>query len=591
MKIHMRLFSIVFAFILFANCEKENVIDIPSEETKESPYKVRTVRLSEIPTVKDFLKTKTNLTFSKSTEIDGAIFDEENILEVTNALNNSNYTLRFSYPDTPKGTFYNLIVGKTVAGGNTKPYVLKYICDDENTDTFIANGLDFRFFKGKVLFHKYTDFFQQDSFSKGGELSCPQDTDSNGDPIPCETESVDGTIGGGLSDSSTDNNPAGNGTSTGSSNCSFDVFVKGCGASGSDEWHNIKACGGNTSIASSMGVWDCPDYKSASTKVGDGDCPPCGIPSGPIGVLADVEICQLGFIKGEDGNCVSIEETMNKLLKLDPFKLLEMDCNQIQKWQNLAQHELPQSIVDKLTNLDNNYISIISGDWNVQNIVDADGAVVNMDYFSIDVTDLPNNPKTNVEFTLEEFFNYIMDNLNDFIDQSISQFGSYNSTEQVIWDSTNPLGAIMRFDIPVPSIPILSNDGTVICSEYLSNSHWIFTTLESPKDWTHPVSGNRQFGYTENSDGSVTIFTRGVDRILNNLDLDVAEFMDLDHPFDAADALWNSFQKNIEFFTNKNGGSSRLSSKKESINRPDWEDVKDVLLGNKPISELGCIKD
>ncbi|NQY28324.1 MAG: hypothetical protein HRT69_02525 [Flavobacteriaceae bacterium] len=35
-----------------------------------------------------------------------------------------------------------------------------------------------------------------------------------------------------------------------------------------------------------------------------------------------------------------------------------------------------------------------------------------------------------------------------------------------------------------------------------------------------------------------------------------------------------------------NGGEGEIGQ--SSINRPQWDHVKDVLLGNKPISDLGC---
>lgn len=39
-------------------------------------------------------------------------------------------------------------------------------------------------------------------------------------------------------------------------------------------------------------------------------------------------------------------------------------------------------------------------------------------------------------------------------------------------------------------------------------------------------------------------------------------------------------------FINNNGGLSGI--KTPVHNRPDWEEVQDVLQGNKPISDLGC---
>lgn len=60
----------------------------------------------------------------------------------------------------------------------------------------------------------------------------------------------------------------------------------------------------------------------------------------------------------------------------------------------------------------------------------------------------------------------------------------------------------------------------------------------------------------------------------------------LSNPFFAADNLWESFQENTNQFINNNSGASSIN---ESVhNRPDWDEVNDVLQGRKPISELGC---
>ena len=65
----------------------------------------------------------------------------------------------------------------------------------------------------------------------------------------------------------------------------------------------------------------------------------------------------------------------------------------------------------------------------------------------------------------------------------------------------NYLGGIMRFDINVELFGIIpgQQDGSVICSDR-SLTGWTFTTIESPVDWNHPVSGNREFGLVANPD-------------------------------------------------------------------------------------------
>ncbi len=43
------------------------------------------------------------------------------------------------------------------------------------------------------------------------------------------------------------------------------------------------------------------------------------------------------------------------------------------------------------------------------------------------------------------------------------------------------------------------------------NGHWAFTTITTPENSLHPVSGSREFGFEKNDDGTVTFYTRGVD--------------------------------------------------------------------------------
>ena len=59
-------------------------------------------------------------------------------------------------------------------------------------------------------------------------------------------------------------------------------------------------------------------------------------------------------------------------------------------------------------------------------------------------------------------------------------------------------------------------DGSVVTSSYGSNQ-WTFTTVWTPADFYHPVSGHRTFGVVDNGNGYATFYTRGVDRISTRL--------------------------------------------------------------------------
>lgn len=74
----------------------------------------------------------------------------------------------------------------------------------------------------------------------------------------------------------------------------------------------------------------------------------------------------------------------------------------------------------------------------------------------------------------------------------------------------------------------------------------------------------------------------------NNFDLNMAERFGGTTPFEGADALWKSFQQKLQDFVNnpENGGAAQKVA--PTTYRPNWEKVKEVLNGNRPLSDLDC---
>lgn len=253
------------------------------------------VSLDDITGVREHVEKRLNTKLSqRSSEINGAIFDEDNVLEVIDSLDNTNYSLRFRFPNTPIKEFYNLVVGRTPQGELKTPYVLKYTCDDASLDEFISNEFNFYYFKGIVAIHKYTDFFEAGNFSRTN-TECETQFDAAGDPISCENNYIDGstsTSGGGSTGSSTGTGNNGGGSngdgSTGggsfSSGSSYlGIYVKNCGGSNTDVLHLKDECGGpNKKFADEFAVWDC---EGATRSARTADCPECGGDSeGAVGI-------------------------------------------------------------------------------------------------------------------------------------------------------------------------------------------------------------------------------------------------------------------------------------------------------------------
>lgn len=282
---------------------------------------------------------------------------------------------------------------------------------------------------------------------------------------------------------------------------------------------------------------------------------------------------------------VPSETNIKAQIKDKPFALIpNIPCDIIKKWLATAKFTVDQTTESKLRSIEeiikpgshNSYLT------NVQNINNAYSTVVNMDYFPINVSTLPIvNGK---RLTPEQFIGHIRKNINSFIDTDYSEFKPYvysGVNETNLWNSADPKNAVVAIDIKGP------DNGSVIVSQYNSTG-WTFTTIYEPMFGQHPVSGNRDFGYVKNSNGSYTFYTRGVDRLTgldgNTFQKTTEFFSGEGYPFKQADALWTSFQNIVANFVNKNGGNAGVAN--QEIHRPDWSLVKDVIDGKKPLSSL-----
>ena len=282
-------FGILFFGIslLLWNCEKEEFRGHIVLEETASNYHSRIIALDDIYDVKkhlDDLMPQSGI--NKTSEVEGAIFDQDYVLEIIDTLQNTNYSLRFTYPDTPLGEFYNLVIGRTPEGVLKTPFVLKYICDDNFLEDYIAHDFNMYYFKGMVKRYVYTDFFSVDAFSRTTG-SCPPELDAVGDPVACEQAPIDGSdTSGGGGDGGNYGNPNSNpgndsGGTGGSSSCSVGVYVTGCGGSNTNNMHTLLSCGGpNINNATIHLVMDCIQINSNNRTIED--CPSCAS-SNPIG--------------------------------------------------------------------------------------------------------------------------------------------------------------------------------------------------------------------------------------------------------------------------------------------------------------------
>jgi hypothetical protein len=240
---------------------------------------------------------------------------------------------------------------------------------------------------------------------------------------------------------------------------------------------------------------------------------------------------------------------------------MNVPCDVISDYVDLATFPVSQDVLSAIRDLD------AFGIARVQYLQDANGAVVNMDEFSVttNVSNLPNGQ------TPEQFIRDIRSNINSYIDVRGVEFTEISGS----MGQPDPTGTVLSISLAGGG---WIEEGSEVVSD-ASSSQWIFTTVLTHFDGSHPVSGNRVFGFRQNGN-HVTIYTRGVDRMTTHLDR-LANYGG--NAFSQADALWKSFQTKVQAALE---GEATMSS---MVYRPDWEQVESVLNGDISISSIeGC---
>ncbi len=235
-------------------------------------------------------------------------------------------------------------------------------------------------------------------------------------------------------------------------------------------------------------------------------------------------------------------------------------------WEDLINFEPPKSVRDKLA-AENKVLldesiqmgGYPTGSWYVQNIKDATGSQINLDRYSLKITTLP---VVGHRLTAKELFDYIRINLNDFMSEDVTEFDDYpdpDFAESTKWPTDNYLGVVKVFTAYLPgSFGLFYDDLGVIATDKTASS-WTFSTLHTPETHDHAVSGNRQFGFTANSDGTYTIFARGADRLTAPMDASI-NWATGESVFDGAEDLWNSFMDNIVQFIDTHQGDAQVET-------------------------------
>ncbi|WP_181955290.1 hypothetical protein [Filimonas effusa] len=290
---------------------------------------------------------------------------------------------------------------------------------------------------------------------------------------------------------------------------------------------------------------------------------------------------------GADVYSVQNIEDINTALSVEQFFLLPIDTSKRKylddvngygaPWRALAQWIVPQPIKNRVDSLQNAMQFQFFNSFEIQELDNAAGPVVNCDFFPVRIKRLPTG------FSAKTLTEHFRTHINDFIDPDLNiSFTPYSHgtfSDAALFNSPYEAsnGALIHINMP--------NNGTVIQTFYSNNStpgneshRFRFNTMQSPLDDNHPVSGTREFGVYSSKDqaGEFVFFTRGVDR---TSDWMFALSNQYDMVFDGADDLWENMQKNMIKFINDNGGDASYYSPSQVTVRPKWEDVKDYLKG------------
>ena len=266
------------------NCEKE--ASFLESFASDPQYRIRKVSVSELPKIQNFLKsTISKKSTGRSNTTETPVFNEQDVLVSEDSLENVSYTLRFTYPSTPLGDFYNLNIKETPQGDFIEASVVEFVSDQQYVAVFVENNFDFHYFTGSMSLHPFENFFSSDELPFSRTTDC---YDGNGDPLSCNTSDVtdggnDGANGTGA-DPGEGNDPGGDTTTSGtgggitygggSGSCTYTgIYVTGCGGSNSDRLHAIGTCGGNLAIASRFAVWDCGGGATTRTTDTCANCP------------------------------------------------------------------------------------------------------------------------------------------------------------------------------------------------------------------------------------------------------------------------------------------------------------------------------
>jgi len=210
---------------------------------------------------------------------------------------------------------------------------------------------------------------------------------------------------------------------------------------------------------------------------------------------------------------------------------------------------------------------------------------INLDYYAVCIDKMPrslpgDSAGTSRIVTPEELCQYVRHNMvtpSTVVNEEHASFRPYGPSDGTAWKgtSTDALGALISIDMQLAPLPVPVEDGTVMVT-HSDDTSWTFSTVHSPNDGSHPVSGNRRFGVLLADDGNTYVYTLGADRVTNQA---IGQTPGAQLVWLGADKLWRSFQERISELVNTHGGSAKVLA--PNSRRYDWSSVMSAYYSPK----------
>ena len=275
------------------------------------------------------------------------------------------------------------------------------------------------------------------------------------------------------------------------------------------------------------------------------------------------------------------------------------ECGEVSQWSDLASFIIPSVVNDRVESLG----------WTNQDIEMGNSSQVNLDYHSINISNLPdlNNDGVGTEKELFDEIrlnwpSYANGTVNVAVDNgpdisSANTWNFYGNDFNDFWNTSNALKTIIEIDTDISGWNPITDDATVICSSFENDCCWVFSTvfanqIGNSNNGSHPVSGNRQFGIKQLANGSYEFYIRAADRARINWVVSSMSWLTGNNSteifYEITDQAWNNLMSSVLSLINdpNNGGIATLNP--STILRPDWNKVKDILKTDQPLESIPC---